>query len=252
MSVNLKPKSKLTTSLLFIAFLNLSCANEINNDQGKNGTSIEGEHFSYVLYDGISQNGLSPVESRLEENYSKILGDLEIISIKKVIVKIWNNETNFLDTMQRDLGIKYQGATGYVYGQDEIRILNRGNASQTALHEFCHAVSLAVNNRFGNNPRWFWEAVAIYEAGEFKDPRTVSYLADGNFPTISELNSNYNSGYNKIYDVGFILSEYIIHDYGKTPFINLIKSNANIEVTLGITTLQFETGWKTFVKSKYF
>jgi hypothetical protein len=30
-----------------------------------------------------------------------------------------------------------------------------------------HAVSLGVNPRFGNNPRWLWESVALYQNGEF-------------------------------------------------------------------------------------
>jgi len=40
------------------------------------------------------------------------------------------------------------------------------------VHGFCHAVSLYVSPTFGNNPRWLWEAVALYENAEFVDPRT--------------------------------------------------------------------------------
>lgn len=242
-------------AFLLMAIFNTGCANENTRDsKGKDSDIliVEGQYFTYVLYDGLSQSALSPIQRKLEDNYSRVLGDLEVTSMNNVTVRIWNNEILFLDTMQRDIGARYQGASGYVYGSDDIRILYRGNASQTALHEFCHAVSLVVNSGFGNKPRWYWEAVAIYEAGEFRDPGSISYLVSGNFPTIAELNSNFNSGYNKIYEVGFLLSEYIIHEFGKSAYLNLIKSNANIEVTLGITTLQFETGWKTFVMSKYF
>ena len=35
-----------------------------------------------------------------------------------------------------------------------------------SVHEFAHAVSLALDPSFSNNPRWFWEAVAVYEARE--------------------------------------------------------------------------------------
>ena len=37
---------------------------------------------------------------------------------------------------------------------------------EAAVHEFAHGVSLHVNPRFGNNPRWLWEAVAIYEQAD--------------------------------------------------------------------------------------
>jgi hypothetical protein len=241
--------------LLLITIFSIGCPHDNNGESLANSTGIissTGDHFSFVLYNELPQSILEPVQKKLEDNYSRILADLNVTALKKIIVRIWNNETQFLDAMQRDIGMRYTGATGYVFNSDEIRILFRGDASQTCIHEFCHIVSLAVNNKFGNNPRWFWETVAIYEAGEFVDPKTISYLINGNFPTIAELNSDFNSGYNKIYNAGFILGEYIIHDFGKTAYVNLIKSNANIESTLGISTLQFENGWGNFVRSKYF
>jgi hypothetical protein len=199
----------------------------------------------------LSQSISEPILKKLEDNYARVLGDLNLTSINKVTVKIWNDETHFLDNMQSALGVKYPGATGYVFGVTEVRILYRGNAAQNVLHEFCHIASLAVNSKIGNNPRWLWEAVAIYESGELRDPKTISYLLDGNFPTIAEMNSDYNAGNYKIYEVGYLLSEYIISSSGKDAFVNLIRSNGNIALTLGVTTQQFEDGWKQFVQNKY-
>jgi len=238
---------------LILTLISTGCSG--NNADDRNNESIyrfEGEHFSYILYDGAPQSILSSVQSTLEENFSRIINDLEVASMNRVTIRIWKDETDFLDTMFHDLGVRYYGASGYVYSSNDIRILYRNNTPQIALHEFCHAASLVVNNRFGNRPRWFWEAVAIYEAGEYKDPKTISYLAAGNFPAIEELNSNFNEGNYKIYDVGYLLSEYIVHDFGKETFVNLIRSNANIEETLGISTPQLESGWKSFVMNKYF
>ncbi len=255
----MKSRLDFKIELIFAVLLNVlgtpGCSG--NNGDGLRQNSVstflsESGHFSFVLYNGLSQTNVETVETKLEDNYLRVLGDLDVTSLNTVTVKIWNNETDFLDEMQRDLGVRFSGARGYVFGKGEIRLLYRGNTPQTALHEFCHAVSLAVNSRFGNNPRWFWEAVAIYEAVEYKNPRTISYLADGNFPTIEELNSNFNQGNYKIYDVGYLLSEYIIHDFGRNVYVNLIRSNANIEETLGISTPQFESGWKNFIKNKYF
>jgi len=248
-------KTELMCVVLLNALLTTCCSGKNGDDLGQDLVTTflsESGHFSFVLYNGLSKKNAEQVESKLEDNYLRVLSDLEVTSLNPVKVKIWNDETDFLDEMHNDLGIRYPGASGYVFGKGEIRLLFRGNTPQTALHEFCHAVSLEVNNRFGNNPRWFWEAVAIYEAGEFYDPTTRSYLINGSFPTIEELNSNFNTGNARIYEVGFLLSEYIIHDFGKTAYINLIKSNADLELTLGTTTSQFEAGWKTFVRSKYF
>jgi hypothetical protein len=213
---------------------------------------VESDHFTFLLYDGLSQSLLAPIQSKLDENYLRVLSDLDVSTMDKVSVRIWNNETNFLDNMESSIGRRYTGASGWVYSSTDVRVLYRGDyTSQIALHEFCHAVSLVVNNQIGNNPRWLWEAIAIYEAGEFVNPKTISYLVSGSFPTMVELNSDFNSGGNKIYSVGYLLSEYIISSWNRTRYINLIKSNGNIQQTLEITTQQFEVGWKNFVIAKY-
>ncbi len=236
--------------LLVTVFSNCAKDTETNDD---NTIVIEKSHFSFVLHDGITQSIIDPINSKLNESYLRVLNDLEVSSMNKVSVKIWNNETNFLDDMEQAIGQRYQGASGWVYSSTDIRILYRGDyTSQIALHEFCHAVSLVVNSTIGNNPRWLWEAVAIYEAGEFVNPTTISYLVGGNFPTLAELNSDFNSGENKIYSVGYLLSEFIITNWDKNHFVSLIKSNGNIQQTLEITTQQFEEDWKNFVITTYF
>jgi hypothetical protein len=231
-------------------FFIMSCKEpEIIKKDIQNGNE---EHFSFILYDGLYWDIIPPIKNKLQENYIRVLNDLSIDSLRKITVKIWNNENDFLDDMQNTLGIKYPGAGGWVYKGTELKILHRGqNTAQTVLHEFCHAASLVVNNRFGNNPRWLWEAVAIFEAGEFIEPENISYLVFKNFPTIAELNSDFNTGNHNIYEVGYLLVEYIIKDFGKDAYINLIKSNGNIDSALGISTAKFENNWKTFVISKY-
>lgn len=215
--------------------------------------TIEDEFFSYVLYDGLSQNILAPIRIKLDENYFRVLDDLNIDSMNTVKVKIWNDETNFLENMQSSIGVSYPGACGWVRSAYDIRILYQGNGTdQIVLHEFCHAVSLIVNPYIANNPRWLWEAVAIYESNEFIEPQTISYLVAGNFPTIAELNIDFNEGNQKIYSVGFLLSEYIITNWDNASYINLIKSNGNIPQTLEVSTQEFEEGWKNFVIEKYF
>ena len=50
------------------------------------------------------------------------------------------------------------------------------------------------NPRFGNNPRWFWETVALYENGEFVNPANLDYIVRGMFPTLQQLNVDPNGG----------------------------------------------------------
>ena len=63
--------------------------------------------------------------------------------------------------------VKCPGATGYVTGREQARILftSAAETESVAVHEFAHIVSLFVVPNFANNPRWLWESVAINESG---------------------------------------------------------------------------------------
>lgn len=244
--------------ILFVSAMVLSglsgCKDEGVNNSGsinKPADQTKSEHIEFVLYDGLTQSITPPIIEKVEQNYERILGDMQLNSLPRITVEIWNDETHFQNDMKKDLGVNYPGATGYVYSPTTVRVLYRSNAAQTVLHEFSHAVSLHVNGYFGNNPRWYWEAVAIYEAGEFINPKNISYIASGNFPSLAELTSDFNTGSRKIYEVGYLLSEYIIATWGKSNYVQMIRTNANIQHVLGLSVSQFEDGWKEFVTKKY-
>ena len=250
--------NKLFTFLIVLFLAGLTSCKEENTVNSSNTILqndqpiIQSTHVSFVLYDELPQSITVPIITKIDQNFERILSDMQLTSLPIIKIEIWNDETHFQNDMMRDIGTNYWGATGYVYSSTNVRILNRGSAAQTVLHEFAHAVSLNVNRQFGNNPRWFWEAVAIYESGEFNDPKNISYLAAGNFPTIAELTADFNTGARKIYEVGYLLSEYIIETWGKESYTQMIKNNANIPLVLSISTAQFENGWKEFVMKKYF
>ena len=76
-------------------------------------------------------------------------------------------------------------------------------------------------------------------------------MVSGNYPTLEVLNTDYNSGNRSIYSVGYILLEYIIETWGMDQVINLIQTNGNIPLSLGITAEEFESGWYQFIETKY-
>lgn len=233
----------------------MGCKSESPNQQDTEdiipGDTVS-SHFTFILYDGLTSDIIPPILSRLEDNYQRVTNDLVSgQTIQPVNVKIWNDNEHFLEDMQKSLGVKYPGATGYVYGRTEIRLLKRGDITQAALHEFSHCVSFYVNSTIGNNPRWLWEAIAIYEAGEFVNPKSLSYLVQGNFPTLAQLNIGVNDGAQLIYQLGYIIVEYIKSTWGADKYIGLIKANGNTAAALGISTAEFESGWKKFVQNKY-
>ena len=230
--------------LLFAFFLTCSESTQpeynLNDDQ-----------FDFILYDGLTTSQVINVKNALENNYIRITRDLKVKNMPKVTVKIWSDYNNFMKAMEDDIGIRYLGATGYVYGMHELRIFYNGQVAVAAVHEFAHLVSIRVNSSIANNPRWLWEAVALYENNEFFDPRTLSYMVNGDYPTLEELNVDYNSGNNYIYSVGYLLIEYVVSTWGMDNVIGLIENNGNIPGLLGITIQEFEYGWYEFVKQRY-
>lgn len=233
--------------IALIAFLFFHCSE-------KQGASLitpddKSPHFQTKLYDGVPASIAMSVTGELERHYDRILADMKLDTLPVIGVEIWDDANNFLSAMEKNIGQRYPGATGYVK-YETMYLLNRGHVPQAAVHEFAHIASLHVNPRIGNNPRWLWEAVALYEAGDFVDPKSLSYMVNGNYPTLAQLNASYNND-QRIYAVGYTLTEFILHDWGRDAFIQLIKTNGSIESVLGLSVPEFEQNWYTFVKEKY-
>lgn len=139
---------------------------------------------------------------------------------------------------------------GYITGPTELRLLAGGNLDTDVVHEFVHAVSLDVNPRSGNNPRWLWEAVALYENGEFVHPRLIESVARGNFPTLQQLNADVNTD-TQIYQLGYMLGEFIVSRWGRPALIRLIETNADLPGVLGVSAAEFEAAWQSYVRQRY-
>lgn len=209
--------------------------------------------FNYVLHDTLEQADVAHLVHALEENYKRVKDHFRVASLPTITVQIWAEEETYQQAMEERLGMRFPGSRGYVTGDSELRLLyhRRLSAQKEAVHEFAHVVSLNLNSNFGNNPRWLWEAVAMYAAEEFRKPNEVPELQNDSFPTLEELNTDFNSG-RSIYDVGYVLVEYIVSNWGHDQLISLIQSNGAIEQTLGVSEAEFEAGWQRFVKNKYF
>ncbi len=231
--------------LFFLTFI-LSCSSSTDSND-----ILDDEHFDFILYDGLTSANIMEISEELGNNYKRIIDDLRVQEMPKVTTKIWADYNNFLNIMELDIGTRYTGATGYVFGLTEIRIYFTNQAAVTAVHEFAHLVTMQVNSTISNNPRWLWEAVALYENNEFVDPKLLSYMVSGNYPTLAELNTDYNVSNHSIYDVGYVLLEYVVLTWGMDTVIELIKNNGNLSNSLGMTTQEFESGWYQFVEEKY-
>ena len=209
---------------------------------------VQTAHFQ-ILGGTTPDTTLRGAADRLEAEYARILGDLDVSSHPVVTVRVWQDATSYYNELTRYFGTRYQ-AVGYITGPTELRLLAGANLDTHAFHEFVHAVSLDVNPRFANNPRWFWEAVALYENGEFVHPRQIESVARGNFPTLQQLNADVNAD-TQIYQLGYLLGEFVVSRWGRDGFLRLIRTNADLQGVLGVSAAEFEGAWQSYVRQRY-
>ncbi|WP_262694050.1 gluzincin family metallopeptidase [Kordiimonas aquimaris] len=208
--------------------------------------------FTFVAEDGLQPVDYAHIEDALNESRASVLSSLGLTELQGVVVRIWHNEELYQDAMEATFGARAPGSRGYVYGDSEIRLLltDRPTAAREAVHEFVHAASLNLNPEFGNNPRWLWEAVAIYTANETPHAQTIFLFQNGKCPSLASLNEPFNRG-GSIYDVGYYLMEFVASEWNQAAIVDLVKTNGDIEAVLGIDTEAFETQWCSFVRGKY-
>jgi len=210
---------------------------------------LQTAHFQMLAGTTTPDAMLRAAGDRLEAEYVRILGDLGQSSHPMVTVRVWQDATSYYDELTRFFGTRNQG-TGYLTGPTELRLLAGGNMNTNVVHEFTHAVCLNMNPRFANNPRWFWESVALYENGEFVHPNLIESLSRGNFPTLQQLNADVNPD-TPINQIGYLLGEFIVSRYGRNALIKLIQTNADLPGVLGVSSAEFEAAWQSFVRQKY-
>jgi hypothetical protein len=210
---------------------------------------VQTAHFQMFVGTTTPDTMVRAAGDRLEAEYARILRDLDVPVHPMVTVRIWQDATSYYGELTRYFGTRYQ-ATGYITGPTELRLLAGGNLNINVVHEFTHAVSLSTNARFANNPRWFWETVALYENGEFVHPNSIESVSRGNFPTLQQLNADVNTD-TQIYQLGYLLGDFIVSRYGRAAFVRLIQTNADLQGVLGVSNAEFEAGWQSFVRQKY-
>jgi hypothetical protein len=242
--------------LIFLCLI-LHCADKKSfdpfddgNDTETQTTQFASDHFIFY-FPAEARQTVQAARDSLESNYTRILNDLEVPEVPVITVRVWSDPDAFYEAMEQDIGTLYNGATGYILDLTEFRVLYPHVTPVEYVHEFAHVVSLYLNRRFANNPRWLWETVALYEARQFVHPNQLGYMVAGNFPSLDELSTDYNSSDHQIYQLGYVIGEFIIVTWGKNDFIGLILTNGNLEVYLRIGEKEFENQMYAYITATY-
>ncbi len=178
----------------------------------------------------------------LEESWPRVTTELGQASLPRIEGFLHHDQSSFTSTTGYD-------ATGSVAGPDTFHMVAVPFAPQIAVHEFAHNVTLHLAPGAGNNPVWLWEAVAVYEARQFVAPSSLPAFAAGEFPTLAEL--NVRGGRFSIYDVGYVLAEFVVDRWGLAGLQALLLASGDTTRALGASAAAFEEEWRSFVRRRY-
>ena len=212
-------------------------------------------HFVF-FYTTLDSRNIEVIARAAEAEYSRILHDLGVDTLPAVQVHFYADHQTLEAAVAALAGPIPSWASGLATAQDRIHLMSPNHPAyapfermlSNIVHEFAHCVSMRVNPRIPNNPRWLWESVAIYESGQFVDPRTLSYMTTSKPPAFAALNSLDNA---LIYDVGYTIAAFIVSKGGQAALDELVRNNGDVAATFGIALDAFERDWYGFVRARY-
>jgi hypothetical protein len=227
----------------------------------ENRKSIKTAHFTFYFSSSIDSLKIIELSNALEDNYFRIGNDLKTKPSDNIEINTYASRWRYIKATGN------WGGSGNIEGISKIHFLEQSwgepDSKKVAVHEFAHTVTLKLlldhdhqplkpeefDKKFATFPTWLWEGISVYEAKQFVDPKTLSYLNNGQYPGIPELNNRFKGG--KIYSCGFTIIEYILSTYGHEKFLTLIKKYGDLETTLNLTEEEFCKEWYKFVRLKY-
>jgi hypothetical protein len=246
-----------TLLILGILFLTLSIIYFLPESRKE----IKTKHFNFHFSSSIDTATIIELANALENNYTRIGNHLKTQPSYNIKIYIYSQRWRYIKATGN------WGASGSIEGITKLHFIDQTwgepDSKKVALHEFAHTVTLKLlldnelqplnsknfDKRFSTFPVWLWEAISVYEAKQFVEPKSLPYLKSGNYPSISVLNNRAEGG--KMYSCGYTIIEYILSKYGQEGFLNLVRNYGDLKSTYSVTEDQFCKGWYEFVKEIY-
>jgi hypothetical protein len=260
---------------LVIVFSFAACGNPASSGGGggNKAAGLESEHF-IITCEGFEENENTLIKLRdiLEGSYNRITTTLQVSLSDKSNFILYPDSNSFLSYLNAyypgmNFGASSVGTYFNNYDEDEVRMVTPGNPPrqyhdfnsllQVAVHEWVHLVAQRLNNPLTlPPPSYLGEGVAVYLAGQNNgvQQKIASDIKNGKFP--ASLNAIQD-----VYNYGYALVEYIVHQYGNERLVNLYKTlkanTTNADAVFqacfgsGITETQFMSDWKAYCIAKY-
>lgn len=246
---------------LFVCIVSIAASSRCSQATPTEPISVESrlewtsEHFTF-RYPPIDRATISDTSVRLEAQRERVLQNMAVDTMPRVVVTFYADHAALEAATVAAAGVVPPWAYGLVTAEDQIHCMSPNLAEwgpydarmSDLTHEFAHAVTLRLNARAANRPRWLWESVALYEAGQFVNPRGLGYLQTAGSPSLAALNDVSDL---RIYQLGFTIAEFIVSAWGRESLRLLIMNNGDIPTALGVPAAVFESRWGAFLQTRY-
>lgn len=221
-----------------------------------------------VHYLPTDSAGAREVARTLEENYARVLREFGLDALSEPVhaevypdVESYHFTIGNPDAPASDVGMAVE--------ENRFRIVSPANPGRyhthasilkAAVHEFVHCVhyqfiaqlteaeKMAISKH--DEAPWLFESMACYAAGQYYEPNRFDYLKAGHYPTLNELNQVEEDG--KVYDIGYVVVDFIQTRWGHDGLIRLLKCNGDIHSALGTSTAEFEEALHRHLQDTYF
>lgn len=218
------------------------------------------EHFRIIAHGSVDPEAIRVLAETLESNYTRIGNDLKTEPAAQIEVNVYGARWRYI------LATGHWTASGNIEGIAKLHFVDQAwsesDSRKVALHEFTHTVVLrllidresqpldakAFDAKVSRYPVWLWEAVCVYEAGQYIDPKTLPYMQNGSYPSLTELSDRSKGG--RIYETGYTIIEYILDRFGRDALIDLIVHYGDTQRVLKVSEKEFSRQWYDHLQSK--
>ena len=246
------PMRRLTgAALLMVA----ACGGTTTPSPGAAGGLYSSAHFGFQ-YTPLDAANIERTADAVEREYARIIADLRAESMPTVTVTFYTDHAAMAAATRPVAGVVPPWASGLVTSLSEIHMMSLNAPGwgpyerrlSGLVHEFAHCVSMRINPGIPNRPRWLWEAVAIYEAGESVDLRGLDYMRALTPPSFETLNGFDNT---RIYEVGYSIAEFVVTRWGSRALADLVMRNGDTVAVLNLSLADFERDWFAFARERH-
>jgi len=216
-----------------------------------------GEHLN-LYYTEDDKPNIPDVMNMLRDYYGSITQDLQMNTLPAINVYLYPDWESFhQDYPQGDKNTLAWGINSNSFamvspeGDTTNGQWNYIDRMRAGVHELCHCLMQNISDFRPSTCFWLYEAMAMYESDQLRDPKGFIYLKKGDYPHFTAMTSESEENTKVVDENGYTIIEYIYGIYTRDGLLKLIKYNGNVQSGLGVSPEKLEKDWYGYVKEKY-